>query len=201
MRKLVIVCAFFSLAPLTLILVFLAGYFKLTSPSGMLSLLNTQTNYKLFQSIPDMRREHEIIAKTYAIDARTVLLKKFFSKYSSPLEKQADFIVYQADKYSIDYRLIPAISMQESTGCKFIPDNSFNCWGYGIYGDKVTRFSGYEEAIETVSRGLRKNYYEKGLTTPQAIMHKYTPPSIALGGPWASGVEYFFDDIEKAENR
>jgi hypothetical protein len=196
MRKFATVCAFFALTPLMLLLLFLAGYFKLFSDDNILSMLSTKNDYKLFQSVPDSRRQHEIIARTYSQDARTVLLKKFFRKYSSPLEKQSDFIVYQADQNQIDYRLIPAIAMQESTGCKFIPDNSYNCWGYGIYGDKITRFSGYEEAIETVSRGLRKNYYDKGLTTPHSIMRKYTPPSIALGGPWAQGIEFFFDDIE-----
>ena len=36
-----------------------------------------------------------------------------------------------------DYRLLPAIAMQESTLCRSIPVDSHNCWGWGIYGDKV----------------------------------------------------------------
>lgn len=129
-------------------------------------------------------------------DARVPLLQKFYRKYNSPLLEHAEFIVQTADLYDIDYRLIPAISMQESTGCKFIPDNSFNCWGWGIYGDKITRFSSFREGIDTVSRGLKKNYYDQGLREPHAIMAKYTPPSLEKGGAWAKGVNYFFDEIE-----
>ena len=37
--------------------------------------------------------------------------------------------------------------------CRVIPDNSYNCWGWGIYGALVTRFDSYDDAIETVGRG------------------------------------------------
>ncbi|PIX69017.1 hypothetical protein COZ40_00235 [Candidatus Roizmanbacteria bacterium CG_4_10_14_3_um_filter_39_13] len=98
-----------------------------------------------------------------------------------------------ADQYTLDYRLIPAIAMQESGLCKHIYEGSHNCWGWGIYGNKVTRFDSYEEAIETISRGIKKNYIDKGLTTPEAIMRKYTPPS---DGSWAFGVNTFLKMIE-----
>jgi len=83
--------------------------------------------------------------------------------------------------------------MQESNLCKHIYPGSYNCWGWGIYGNKVTRFSSYEEAIETISRGLKKNYIDKGYTTPEEIMRKYTPPS---DGSWAFGVNTFLKVIE-----
>jgi hypothetical protein len=83
--------------------------------------------------------------------------------------------------------------MQESGLCKHIYEGSYNCWGWGIYGNTVTRFSSYEEAIETISRGLKKNYIDKGLTTPEDIMRKYTPPST---GSWAYGVNFFLKIIE-----
>jgi len=118
-------------------------------------------------------------------DRRVAVLKAFFRKYDSPLYEHADFIVTMSDEYSLDYRLIPAISMQESTACKFIPTNSHNCWGWGIYGNKVTRFDSYPDAIETIAKGLKKNYIDKGLTTPEQIMAKYTPSS---KGSWAHGV-------------
>ena len=97
-----------------------------------------------------------------------------------------------ADKYEIDYRLVPAIAMQESNLCKVIPHNSYNCWGWGIYGNTVTRFSSYEESIETVSRGLKKYYVDQGLKTPDQIMKKYNPSS---NGSWAFGVNFFFKAI------
>lgn len=196
MRKLLAVGMFTVLAPVTTVLLFAVSLqIYRTGLGGSISFQPNIAGYKLFQSVPET--EGAVMGvSTLSRDARSALLKKFFTKYNSPLAPLSDFIVLESDRYGVDYRLIPAISMQESTGCKFIPENSFNCWGYGIYGDNVLRFESYEQGIERVIRGLKKDYYDKGLTTPQAIMHKYTPPSIALGGPWASGVEYFFDQIE-----
>lgn len=125
-------------------------------------------------------------------DKRVAVLKAFFRKYDSPLYDHADFIVKISDEYGLDYRLLPAISMQESGACKVIPHGSHNCWGWGIYGNTVTRFSSYPEAIETVSRGLKKYYIDEGLTTPEQIMSKYNPSS---NGSWSFGVNYFLNGM------
>ncbi len=126
-------------------------------------------------------------------DGRIANLKRFFRKYNSPLYDKAEYIVKVADIYRMDYRLIPAIAMQESGLCRVIPDNSHNCWGWGIYGNTVTRFGSYEEGIEVVSRGLRKNYLDKGYVTPSQIMEKYTPSS---QGSWARGVNFVLDALQ-----
>lgn len=125
--------------------------------------------------------------------ARIANLKSFFRKHNSPLYEHAEFIVKAADKYELDYRLIPAIAMQESTLCRAIPNNSHNCWGWGIYGNKVTRFSSYDEAIETVSKGLKKNYIDRGLVTTAQIMAVYTPSS---NGSWARAVNSVMQYLE-----
>jgi len=135
----------------------------------------------------------EILQKYQTNDIRVANLKYFFRKYNSPLYDIAHVFVEKADEYTFDYRLLPAIAMQESNLCKYIPDNSHNCWGWGIYGNKVTRFNSYEEAIDTISRGIKKNYIDQGLTTPEEIMSKYTPPST---GSWANGVNTFLKVIE-----
>lgn len=126
-------------------------------------------------------------------DKRVAILKAFFRRHDSPLYDHAEFIVKVSDEYGLDYKLIPAISMQESTACKAIPLNSHNCWGWGIYGNKITRFGSYPEAIDTVARGLKTNYIDRGLTTPEAIMRKYNPSS---NGSWAFGVNTFIDVLE-----
>ncbi len=118
-------------------------------------------------------------------DGRSANLKTFFRKHNSPLYNYADLIVFESDKNGFDYRLLPAIAMQESTLCRAIPFNSHNCWGWGIYGNTVIRFSSYEEAIKTVAAGLKKDYLDKGLTTATKIMQKYTPSS---NGSWAFAV-------------
>jgi len=121
-------------------------------------------------------------------DARIEIVRQFFAKYKSPLEPYAQNIVEDADKYGLDYRLLPAIAMQESNLCQKIIADSYNCWGFGIYGKKVTRFESYPEAIDTVTRTLVKNYVSGGLNTPEEIMKKYTPSS---NGSWAYSVSYF----------
>jgi hypothetical protein len=129
-------------------------------------------------------------------DARPILIKNYLARFDSPLEPHYQDIVEIADRNSINPNLLVAIAQQESNLCKRIPPNSYNCWGYGIYGDKVTRFESYPEALDTVARGLKKNYIDKGLITPEQIMAKYTPPSLEIGGPWAKGVNQFLEDLQ-----
>lgn len=126
-------------------------------------------------------------------DNRVANLKSFFRKYNSPLFDYAEIMVSYSDQNHFDYRLLPAIAMQESNLCQHIPENSFNCWGWGIYGDSVIKFSSYEEAIETVAKGLKEHYLDKGLITASAIMQKYTPSS---GGSWQNGVNIFLRMLE-----
>lgn len=126
-------------------------------------------------------------------DARPLIIKNYLSKYKSELEPFYQNIVDVSDKYSLDFRLLVAIAQQESNLCKKIPTNSHNCWGFGIYGDKVTRFDSYPQAFEKVASTLKKDYVDKGLTSPQEIMGKYTPPS---QGSWAAGVSQFLSDLE-----
>lgn len=126
-------------------------------------------------------------------DKRIAVLKAFFRKYDSPLYDHAEFIVKISDENSLDYRLIPAISMQESGACRVIPHNSHNCWGWGIYGNLVTRFPSYPDAITAVATGLKIYYIDKGLRTPEEIMRKYNPSS---NGSWAFGVNTFIDVLE-----
>ena len=132
--------------------------------------------------------------QTSVNDGRAANLKSFFRKYNSPLYDYAEFIVATSDKYQFDYRLLPAIAMQESNLCRVIPHDSYNCWGWGIYGNTITRFSSYDEAIETVAKGLKTHYIDKGLITASAIMAKYNPSS--PNGSWAHGVNTFLRLLE-----
>lgn len=173
-------------------------YFKVRQNNQQQKILKEIANSQIhlskqfsFSAAPLVLGEFESEIKL--VDGRSANLQNFFRKYNSPLYDLADYIVYISDKYGFDYRLLPAIAMQESTLCKYIPENSFNCWGYGIYGNQVLRFSSYREAIETVARGIKNNYIDKGLTTPEAIMSKYTPSS---PGSWARGVNHSFGLLE-----
>lgn len=188
-RKLPVFLGVFIVLVLLNIFGVMAYYKKMAKNNSISAILSEIEDAKTFEGeFPEGGEGNKIIG-----DARVANLKHFFRKYNSPLYDEAEKIVAVSDRYEFDYRLLPAIAMQESTLCKSIPKNSHNCWGWGIYGTTVTRFASYEEAIETVARGLRKHYIDKGLTTTSAIMSKYTPSS---NGSWAQGVNTFLKILE-----
>lgn len=121
------------------------------------------------------------------VDPRVANLKSFFRRHDSPLYDLAEKIIEVSDKYNLDYRLLPSIAMQESGLCRSIPENSFNCWGWGINSSQTIRFASFEEGIETVARGIKIGYVDKGLITPEDIMAKYAPSSTT----WAGGINHF----------
>jgi hypothetical protein len=120
-------------------------------------------------------------------------VEKFFESYKSPLVKHSGTFVKVANKYGLDYRLLPAISCMESSCGKKLIEGSYNPFGWGIYGSSAIFFKGYDEAIETVGKGLKTNYLDKGFDTPQKIAPIYTPPNHIN---WLSGVVFFMERIE-----
>lgn len=94
-------------------------------------------------------------------DYRVKIAEGYLKYYNSPMVGNANDFVYFADKYSLDWRLVLAISGVESTYGKQIPPYSYNGWGWGVYGDNVIRFKSWREGIQTVSQGLREKYMDK----------------------------------------
>lgn len=137
--------------------------------------------------------ENVLAATIVASDARVETVRQFMERYNSPLEPYANHIVATADKYNLDHRLIPAIAMQESGLCKKNRQESFNCWGFGVYGKKYHHFDNYKQAIEAVTKTLAEKYVGRGLTTPEEIMTKYTPSS---NGSWANSVNHFMAQMK-----
>ena len=159
---------------------------------------NHLTNGRGVAHTPLTTTQNVLSATVYADDSgenggKTEKIRLFLARYNSPLEPYAADIVNAANQYGLDHRLIPAIAMQESGLCKKIPENSFNCWGFGIYGGKVTRFSDYKEGIYTVTQALAMRYKHQGLVTPEQIMTIYTPNS---NGSWALAVNHFMDQLQ-----
>lgn len=95
------------------------------------------------------------------IDKRAELLKAYLEERKSPLATEAKTFVLEADKYNLDYRLLTAIAGVESWYGTLLPENSYNGWGWGIYGDNVKYFTSWKEAIHTITRGLREQYMDK----------------------------------------
>lgn len=135
--------------------------------------ISRQEHKPKFQALPSDTNISSVAIENH--DARVEALDAFFAEYNSPLEGKAFHIISEADKNGIDYRLLPAIAMQESTLCKKIIKNSYNCWGFGIYGSKVTKFESYDHAITVITKTLAEKYIGRGLVTPEEIVQKYTP--------------------------
>ena len=189
MRKIILPTSFFIFTPiLILVSIFYSLFLSYDYKVHHNAITYTSNNRVAFAALPTNENVFgdNIIFK----DARIEIVRQFLEKYKSPLVSFAKNIVEDADKYGLDYRLLPAIAMQESNLCQKIILNSYNCWGFGIYGKKVTRFENYPQAIEAVTATLAKNYIAGGLVTPQEIMKKYTPSN---DGAWAFSVSFFMD--------
>jgi len=123
------------------------------------------------QALYQKTEEQKIKAK--AIDS-------YFKLHNMPLLGMGMEMVKEAKKNDIDWRLLPAIAIRESTGgkhgCKKVKNNPFG-WG----SCKIS-FSSNKKAIETVAKNLggnnpntKKHYLNKSL---KEILRAYNPPSI-----------------------
>lgn len=187
MRKIFLLAVFFLLTPSILILsLFLLSY----SFQKNINFAFNKSPKVAYAALP--LASGTLRLNIVEEDIRTTMVKNFFKKYKSDLLPYTNDVIDAADRYGIDYRLIPAIAMQESNLCRKIPKGSYNCWGFGIYGKKVTKFDNYKEGIDIVTKTLAKQYKAKGLETAEQIMSKYTPGS---NGSWANGVNQFMNQL------
>ncbi len=129
-------------------------------------------------------------------DARIEKIRRYLEKYKSPLLPHYRLIFDLSQAYGFEYYWIVAIGQQESNLCKKIPTNSYNCWGYGIHSKGTLRFENYELALRSFAEYLKREYFDKGLNTPELMMTKYCPNS---NGSWANGVRQFIDELEKGD--
>lgn len=114
------------------------------------------------------------------IDNRPAMIDKYFSDRGMPLAGHGRTFVEVADKYGIDWRLLPALSIREQSGGKVLPHNcpghtiNYNAFGYG---SGKNCFTSFDEAIEFVGMKLGTGKYYVGKDT----LHKlqtYNPPSV-----------------------
>ena len=195
--KLLLMVIFLFLSPLALFSSFwLLGQNKEAGSKAVAGAAVFIPSLRLYTALPPTGGN--LSFEVRGVDSRPVLLKQYLAYYHSPLEPYADYIFAVSEKYSLDYRLLVAIAQQESNLGKKIPPGSYNAWGWGIHSRGTLGFSGWEEAIETVARGLREDYLNQGLTTPEEIMSKYTPLS---NGSWAAGVNQFMAEIEEGKKK
>ncbi len=115
---------------------------------------------------------------------RAQLIDDYFTAKKVPMAGYGKDLVEAADKYDIDWRLLPALAMRESTGGKFACGGKlsaeWNPWGWNSCKGKG--FSSMEESIEMLAKHISGNhektaryYKDKGT---KAILQTYNPPSV-----------------------
>lgn len=195
-RNLTLIVVFFAITPLALgaslfSLLFLADKPVNTDTPAVITDFIPRSGVRVYASIPSTFPT--VSGWAVSSDARVEMVRQFLESYKSPLEPLAGLIVAISDQYGLDHRLTTAIAMKESGLCKIIPDNTFNCWGWGIHSEGTLGFDSYEQGIETVSAGLKENYIDKGYLTVEDIMTKYAHPDSTT---WANGVNFYMAQME-----
>ncbi len=121
-------------------------------------------------------------AKTKTIQAQADAINAYFGSRNLPLEGTGLKMALEAEKNGIDWRLLPAIAMRESTGGKFAckkVTHSFFGWG-----SCEINFKSDKDSIEIVAKNLGGNnpntarHYANKST--KEILLKYNPPSVVL---------------------
>jgi len=133
----------------------------------------------------------EELEEKKAIFYKKISIKNILEKYQSPLSDYVDNFIKVCYEKQINCYLLPSIAGVESTFGRYIIPLSFNPFGWG--GGKII-FKNWEEAIEKVSEGLKKNYFDRGLTTIESIGKVYAESLL-----WSSKVLFFMNEFQKEE--
>ncbi|KKQ34250.1 MAG: hypothetical protein US51_C0046G0003 [Microgenomates group bacterium GW2011_GWA2_37_6] len=151
----------------------------------------------------DHMRKLLILSSFFLVTPLLIIITAIYLSFLS-YQKNSDGKVLGESTQGIAYAALPpadntivnTIDEQDSktsTLCKKIIAYSNNCWGWGIYGSKVTKFSNYPEAIETITKTLSTKYREKGLVTPFEIAKLYNPRNT---NNWIENVTHIMNSLK-----
>jgi hypothetical protein len=121
-------------------------------------------------------------------DKRVKALQSVFTRYNSPLLPYASTYVEKADKYGIDWKLLPSIAGLESSFGKRQMPGSHNSYGWG--GGHIY-FDSYEHGIDTINKAFKERYAARGATTVESI-----GPIYAESKTWVPRVKSFMSKFE-----
>lgn len=109
----------------------------------------------------DEKKEEVVKPEPPKVDSRVTAIDGYLTRYGAPLAGQGRVFVRVADQYGLDYRLLPAIAMKESSGGRFLPwiiRNDGSRFGYNAFGwtcnSRYLCFGSWEEAISFVGMKL-----------------------------------------------
>ncbi|MCL4795126.1 MAG: hypothetical protein KJZ84_21790 [Bryobacteraceae bacterium] len=106
---------------------------------------------------------------TAPTDPRLLRIKQYFLERDCPAHVYAEDFVAAADQNNLDWRLLPSLSMVESTGGKASRNNNMFGWDNGDTGFRTSR-----EGIYRVASRLNRShlYRNKNL---DGVLRTYNP--------------------------
>lgn len=129
-------------------------------------------------------------------DSRADAIDRVMTRYNCPMAGLGPVFVKYADENNIPYWIVASIAFQESSCGKNLPKKdgkeTFNAYGWGVWGENIKAFDDWEHGISVMSKYMNDMFYSQGVTDLCEIMKTYTPPS---QGSWCEGVGYFRDQI------
>lgn len=127
---------------------------------------------------------------------------KLNNSLSGVLKNSGDLFAAAGAKYGIDPALLAAIAVHETgNGTSSAVKNKNNVGG--MMGKKgLMTFSSLQEGIDKMASNLKRNYFDKGLTSIEQIQKKYAPNGAAndptnLNSYWTSGVSKYYNMFSK----
>ena len=151
----------------------------LTASNVLAQKVNIEANGTLaLNQATDPEVSAQADAHAELLKAEAGAIDAYFSEHDMPLVGMGMKMAQEADLNGIDWRLLPAIAVRESTGGKnaCVKNNPFG-WG----SCKIS-FNSLDEAIATVAANLGGNnpntVSHYGNKTTKQILHAYNPPSI-----------------------
>lgn len=118
------------------------------------------------------------------VDNRAAKIDAYFAQWDLPLTGYGKEMVVVADEYGIDWTILPALAMLETTGGKNLCSNTRNgvrnknAFGYGSCSIYFKTFEdGFEAVARTISgNGKNTSHLYSGKTIDE-ILEVYNPPA------------------------
>lgn len=152
-----------------------------TSQNVLVKKVNTESKgFLALNQVIYLKEDQKVNNVVLARQQKADAIDAYFAEHDMPLEGTGMKMVEEAENNDLDWRLLPAVAVRESTGgkydCKKVENNPFG-WGSCRIG-----FKSNDKAIEIVAKNLGGNnpktakHYDNKST--KEILRAYNPPSI-----------------------
>ncbi|MFS0837280.1 glucosaminidase domain-containing protein [Paenibacillus sp. 1P03SA] len=118
------------------------------------------------------------------------------------LKNYGGAIEKSSSKRGVDPTLVAAIIMHETGNGTSNAVKSKNNVGGMMSKDGLMSFDSIEAGIDAMVSNLKRNYFDKGLTSIEAIQKKYAPIGAAndptsLNKNWVNGVTKYYNALRR----